>query len=247
MNNILLFQILPGDSQILIAVTIISIIIAALLFLVFNRRQKSITEPPAPVEEVAQLVENEAVTVATDEQLAEGPGQLFVRFQQVNKDLDLVTRDLQRFNGSREVQLQGWQQLTSDIIRRILPVLDNLEPYLDDADSAASDVAQLAYGRLLTELVTVGVTQIIPTPGEHFDAKYHLLSPDSTGYPPYQVRLVVSPGYRFQPRVSGAMEIVLKPAEVIVETVTAPPPAPVEETDDAIVLERYTEEMTEEV
>jgi len=148
----------------------------------------------------------------------EGPGQLLVRFQTLQQDFEQATKELQRFNGFREIQLQGWQQLSADVIRRILPVLANLEPYLEDTDSQAAAVAQLAYGRLLTELVTIGVTQIVPSPGETFDGKYHLLGPDSEGYPPYRIKSVVQPGYRFEPRIPGASEIVLKPAEVIVET-----------------------------
>jgi|GEM_PF-2206721 len=162
----------------------------------------------------------EVIEASEENDVAEGPGQLLVRFQTLQQDFELATRELQRFNGSREVQLQGWQQLSADVIRRILPVLANLEPYLEDTDSQAADVAQLAYGRLLTELVTIGVTQIIPSPGEAFNGKYHVLGPDSEGYPPYRVKSVVQPGYLFQPRILGASEIVLKPAEIIVESET---------------------------
>jgi len=157
----------------------------------------------------------------------EGPGQVMIRFQALARELEAATKDLQRYNGTREVQLQGWQQMSADIIRRIMPVLENLEPFLNDENDAVADVAQLAHGRLLTELVTLGVTQIIPTPGDEFDGRCHQLNAHSTGYPPYRVKRVVAPGYRFQPRITGAAEIVVKPAEVIVESADAHPAEPV--------------------
>lgn len=157
----------------------------------------------------------------------EGPGQVLVRFQALARELEAATKDLQRYNGTREVQLQGWQQMSADIIRRIMPVLENLEPFLNDENDAVAEVAQLAHGRLLTELVTLGVTQIIPTPGDDFDGRCHQLNAHSTGYPPYRVKRVVAPGYRFQPRITGAAEIVVKPAEVIVESADAQPAEPV--------------------
>ena len=229
-----------GDAAV-IPITLASVAIAVVIFWWWRRRQpvalpQAVPEEPAPVEAPGGKVEE------ADTPPNEGPGQLLVRLQTLNKDFEQATRDLQRYNGSREVQLQGWQQLSSDIIRRILPVLDNLEPYLNDSDSAAADVARLAYGRLLTELVTIGVTQIIPTLGQPFNGKYHLLGPDSTGYPPYRIKTVVSPGYRFQPRVSGATEIVLKPAEVIVESDIV-----VEGDDDVTELERMPPSLTEKV
>jgi molecular chaperone GrpE (heat shock protein) len=192
-------------------------IAAALGFFLWWRFRRYAGMPPAPPAEVNEPTMEDDMP---ETPLNEGPGQLLVRFQTLHQDLEHATQDLQRFNGSREIQLQGWQQLSADVIRRILPVLENLEPYLEDTDSTAADVAQLAYGRLLTELVTIGVTQIIPLPGESFDGRYHVLGTDSVGYPPYRITSVAQPGYRFQPRIPGASEIVLKPAEVIVESET---------------------------
>jgi len=233
MAQLLLASILlTWDEYAVLPVTVVSVAVALGLFLWWHIRRSARVPLPPPAEEAAPLAVEESEPEAPDSPPAEGPGQLLVRFQSLNNDFEQATKELQRYNGSREVQLQGWQQLSSDIIRRILPVLDNLEPYLDDSDSSVSDVAQLAYGRLLTELVTIGVTQIIPSPGEPFNGKYHVLGPDSMGYPPYQIKSVVQPGYRFQPRIPGASEIVLKPAEVIVES---------------IVVEQPEEESVEEI
>lgn len=201
-----------------VPVTVVIAVAALGLFVWWQLRQMEIRMTPPPREEALPPVVEEEEPEEPASEMHEGPGQLLVRFQSLDKELEQATKELQRYTGSREVQLQGWQQLSSDIIRRILPVLDNLEPYLDDSDSTASDVAQLAYGRLLTELVTIGVTQIIPSPGEPFDGRYHMLGPDSMGYPPYRIKTVMLPGYRFSPRIPGASEIVLKPAEVIVES-----------------------------
>ncbi|MHB0936213.1 MAG: nucleotide exchange factor GrpE [Armatimonadota bacterium] len=234
---ILASGLLVWNANAAVPVTVVIVVAALGLFLWWQLRllEMRLAAPPQ-AEEPLPAVEDEPEEPAVETN--EGPGQLLVRFQSLHKEFDQATKELQRYNGSREVQLQGWQQLSSDIIRRILPVLDNLEPYLDDTDSTASDVAQLAYGRLLTELVTIGVTQIIPSPGEPFDGKYHLLGPDSVGYPPYRIKTVMLPGYRFQPRIPGASEIVLKPAEVIVET-------DIEHPDAEPVKDEPQSEMTE--
>ena len=212
---ILASGLLVWNAAVAVPVTVLIAVAVLGLFLWWQLRRMETRLAPR---EDDQLPVVEEVPEEPAIEANEGPGQLLVRFQTLHQEFDQATKELQRYNGSREVQLQGWQQLSSDVIRRILPVLDNLEPYLDDTDSTASDVAQLAYGRLLTELVTIGVTQIIPSPGESFDGKYHVLGPDSEGYPPYRIKSVVLPGYRFQPRIPGASEIVLKPAEVIVES-----------------------------
>jgi len=178
-----------------------------------------IEEAPVTDEPVDALPEPEAPSV-------EGPGPLFQRFKALQAEFELAVKEMQRLNGTREAQLQGYQILSTDIVRRVLPVLENLQPYLDDEDSALADVAQMASGRLMTELVTVGVTRFVPEIGEPFDARSHLLLARDDGAPPYRVRTVVAPGYRFRPRVPGANEVMLKPAEVTVEgtveEITAP-------------------------
>ncbi len=151
----------------------------------------------------------------------DGPGTLLVRFQELDRQLGQAVQDLQHFNGNREAQLQGWQQLSAEIMRRIVPVLDNLEPYLRDDESPGADVARMAHGRLLTELATLGVSRIIPQPGDDFDGKYHQVDAASSGLPPYRITAVVAPGYLFRPRVAGANELVVKPAEVVVESADA--------------------------
>ena len=234
---------------------VVAAVIAIAVFVLWRGRRRDKAAQPEET-----VLPDELTALAPEEPEAppvEGPGQLLIRYYSLVKELEETTKELQKFSGTREVQLQGWQQLSSDIIRRILPVLDNLEPYLDEPDSEATMVAQLAYGRLMTELVTVGVSQIIPAPGEPFNGKYHALSPESTGYPPFRIKSVVSPGFRFQPRITGATEIVLKPAEVIVESaVTAIPedgdavevnPLPAPELDEVVEVERAPAPVLEEV
>jgi len=228
------------------AIAPVAVVCAAMALFFWWRVHRGAQAPQATAEEASTLGEiaedtpDEEPDEEPDATATEGPGQLLVRFQTLSKDFEQATKELHRYNGSREIQLQGWQQLSADVIRRILPVLDNLEPYLDDTDSSAAVVAQLAYGRLLTELVTIGVTQIIPVSGEPFDGNYHLLGVESKGYPPYRIKSVVQPGYRFQPRIPGASEIVLKPAEVVVESEIEPAAEelPEEESMEATVLER---------
>ena len=224
-------------DQLELIVTVISVIVAVVVMILW-RRYRLMNLPMAADEEEAPPAIPDETPVEEAAPVAEGPGHLLVRFQALGKDFEQATKDLQRYNGSREVQLQGWQQLSADIIRRILPVLDNLEPYLQDTDGVASEVAQVAHGRLMTELATLGVTRIVPSPGEPFNGKYHQSRSTSSGYPPYRIKAVASPGYLFTPRVAGAVEVVVKPAEVIVESIGA------ESADAAISDETLLERMT---
>lgn len=145
------------------------------------------------------------------------PGPIIVQLQELNDELAQATQRVQRYSSQREVQLQHWQRTTTEVLRRILPVLDNLDPYLADEKPEVAEVAQLAHGRLMTELSTVGVKKIEPEIGEIVDFRYHQLDPSSDGLPPYRITSVVAPGYLLLPRVPGAMDIVLKPAEVVAE------------------------------
>lgn len=177
---------------------------------------------PAVPPEPATASISETVTcgpvVEMTEATRERPGALIVRLQELCTEFELATQDVQRYSGTSEALIQGWQQLCSDIIRRVLPVLENLEPYLEEADAPGADIAQMAYGRLITELVTIGVTQIMPARGDAFNVKLHLAAGGSHGLPPYRISQVITPGYLFRPRVQGAGEIVLKPAEVVLES-----------------------------
>jgi molecular chaperone GrpE (heat shock protein) len=179
------------------------------------------TEPPAA----------DATVPAVEPAIADGPGPMLVRLQECWQELQQTTQELQRFSGQREVQLQAWQRMASDILRRTIPVLENLEPYLEDDDVRVAEVAQVAYGRLVTELATVGVSQIIPHAGDAFDWRYHQLAPESTGLPPYEITRVLSTGYRFMPRIPAETEQVLKPAEVIAVGLGEELPEPTEEPE----------------
>ena len=215
-----------------------SVFIGVGAFFLYRRQLPS--TPPAvsqPAEEAETPAEDTAemdmpmveAELPESEPPREGPGPLFIRFKALQTEFDQAVKEMQRFNGAREVQLQGWQTLCTDVIRRVLPVLENLQPYLEDEDGTLADVAQMASGRLLTELITVGVTRFTPLPGDPFDARYHQLLANSGGTPPYRVRTVVAPGYLFRPRVPGAGEVVLKVAEVMVEGQTADASAVTEE------------------
>lgn len=187
------------------------------------------------VEEADEVPAMTAEPVADDPQSS---GALLARLQALHNDLDAMTQGVQRYSSQREVQLQQWQLLCQEIVRRLLPVLDNLSPYLADEDERVAEVAQLAYTRMVTELSTIGVTQIVPQVGEPFDGRYHQLSPESTGVPPYQVAQVCAVGFRLLPRVNGASETVLRPAEVIGASCTEPEPSSILDRDeDAQVYE----------
>jgi molecular chaperone GrpE (heat shock protein) len=171
--------------------------------------------PVAPVPEPEPVPEPIVDEVVPDEPTPDVPGPILASLQTLNDDLALTTQRVQRYSSQREVQLQQWQRITAEVLRRVIPVLENLEPYLDDANPEVAELAQLTYGRLQTELATVGVTRIAPEPGDTVEWRLHQLDPASDGTPPYAITRLVSAGYLFQPRVSGAQEIVLKPAEVV--------------------------------
>ena len=180
---------------------------------------------PLPAEDEAQQRESEEMPPNT----ATGPGAILLHLSELCQEFDTAAQDVRQYTGLREVQIQSWQRLCADILRRMLPVLENIEPYLLDEDERVSGLAQVIKGRLMTELLTVGVRELKPEPGEPFNASYHQLHPETTGLPPYQVQTVVAPGFLFRPRVSGANEVVLKPAEVIAESISVAEPSIVEE------------------
>ncbi len=175
--------------------------------------------PAAPEPASAPAATPEAAAIADDTPepplVLDVPGPILISLQALNDDLALTTQRIQRYSSQREVQLQSWQRITAEVLRRIIPVLENLEPYLEDTNPEIAELAQLTYGRLQTELSTVGVTRIAPAPGVGVEWRYHQLDPASDGTPPYTVTSLVSAGYLFQPRIPGAPEIVLKPAEVV--------------------------------
>lgn len=195
----------------------------------------------APVEEPTpeEISEPDALPAA-DEPALEGAGHILVRLTELCQEFTLASQDVRQYSGTREMQIQGWQRLCADILRRTLPVLENIEPYLADENPEVSELAHLVHGRLMTELMTVGVRLITPEPGEPFNAVYHQLHPDTSGLPPYQVQAVVSPGFMFRSRVSGASEVVLKPADVIAETIIIA--EPVSETEEPISVDVPSEE-----
>ncbi|MHB9026513.1 MAG: nucleotide exchange factor GrpE [Armatimonadota bacterium] len=192
-------------------------------WMLFSRRAAGTEAVQAP--EQAPVVDVE-LALERDEATVDGPGPMLAKLQECWQELRETTQHLQKFTGRREVQLQAWQRIAPDILRRIVPVLENLEPFLEDDDARVAEVAQVAYGRLITELATMGVTQIIPHAGEAFDWHIHQLAPESTGLPPYQISRVVSYGYRFAPCIPGETDVVLKPADVVAEGLGEETPAP---------------------
>ena len=159
-------------------------------------------------------------------------GQYSRHLTELCQEFDDAAQDVRQYTGMREAQIQSWQRLCSDILRRMLPVLENIEPFLADEDERVSGLAQVIRGRFLTELTTIGVRLITPEPGEPFNASYHQLHPDTDGLPPYQVKAVAAPGFLFHPRVAGANDVVLKPAEVIAETIVVEEPLDLAEPAD---------------
>ncbi|MHB9133998.1 MAG: nucleotide exchange factor GrpE [Armatimonadota bacterium] len=181
---------------------------------------RPVNESPS-TEQVTADEQSTAETVETpslpeEAPVPNSPGTLLARLIELSQEFDGTTYELQRLNANREVQLQNWQRTCTDILRRMLPVLENLEPFLHDEEGRVVELATLIHGRLLTELATVGVTQINPTPGDAYDAAYQQIDAASTGYPPYTITEVIAAGYLFAPRAAEQHGIVLKPATVVV-------------------------------
>ncbi len=221
------------QSRYLLAWFLIVVVIILVMALVILRRQfddslSTIESSPAPHshdDDVAAPPTDDREDDSADAPPAadgvtafEGPGAILAHLNELYQEFSLTAQDVRDYTGLREAQIQDWQRLCTEILRRMLPVLENLEPYLADADEQVAGLAQVVHGRLLTELMTVGVRVIAPVPGEPFNPGCHQLHPETTEMPPYQVKTLVAPGYLFRARVSGSNEVVLKPAEVIAET-----------------------------
>jgi len=174
-----------------------------------------------------------------------GPGAILSHLTELCQEFNQTTQEVQNYTGKREAQIQEWQRLCTDILRRILPILDNITPYLADEHEQMADFAKVVHGRFLTELTTIGVRVIDPKPGDPFDARIHLLHSETSGLPPYQVKTPIAAGYLFRSRVSGANEVILRPAEVIAKTVPLPEPevieAPMMDEEAPVVMHADTE------
>jgi molecular chaperone GrpE (heat shock protein) len=171
--------------------------------------------PPAESGVPEDAEDGEAADAPALPDVGEGPGPLLTRLQALTGEAQSLTEAVGRYSGTREVQVQQWQRTCADVLRRLVPVLDNLEPYLSDDTPGTAEVAQVTYHRLQTELATVGVVQIQPQAGEPVIWQHHQLAGESVGAPPFVVTAVVEVGYLFTPRIAGAAPVVLRPATVI--------------------------------
>jgi len=167
---------------------------------------------------------------------AEGAALEGVSEEQVSRELaDVQDRllhlaaDYQNYQKRAQKQIaQAGQFAREEMVRTLLPVLDNLELALSkgqetEAGSALLEGVRIVYEHLTGVLAGHGLRRIAIEPGSDFDPKFHeaVLYEPTAQYPPNQVVRELAGGYTVQERI-------LRPAKVSVAQSPGPtPPGPV--------------------
>ena len=180
-----------------------------------NTAKMSVVRPEQAEEAEAELEETEE---GAEQEPAEEPeSELDVAVRERGEYLELAQRtqaDFENFRkrASRDTAVAG-ERARGDVVKELLPVLDNLERALATANPEESHLAggvQLVHSELVGLLARNGVEQFDPK-GEKFDPTDHeaLTVRPEDGTEPGFVIETVEKGYR-------AGDTVLRPARVVV-------------------------------
>lgn len=139
-----------------------------------EKKKKEQENPEEIAEETAEVVEEELIPAAEHEALQE---ELEKANAEVQNKQDELLRSLAEFsNYKKRVErdkLLTQQALKSDIVKRFLPILDDMLRALDNApDDLWVEGIQLIYRKLETILETEGVTRM-EAEGKEFDPNFH--------------------------------------------------------------------------
>ncbi len=127
-----------------------------------------------------------------------------------------LTAELQNLRNRQARELADVRKYAAiDVIRDILPVLDNMDRAIEaaaktgDAPSLLEGI-RLVRGQLVQSLAQNGCTEI-PAAGEMFDPDLHqaILQQPSADVPAGQVMMVTQPGYQLHDRVVRAAHVIV--------------------------------------
>lgn len=146
-----------------------------------------------------QATENETTAVETDalEKLQEENAQLFTRLQRLQADFDNYRKRV-------KTEKQEWTtQAVCDIVRELLPVIDNLERALA-ADGTAESLAagvELVFKQFLSALEKHGLSAIEACGGQFDPNCHHAIMQVECEEPENTVVEELQKGYRLNERI----------------------------------------------
>jgi len=171
--------------------------------------------PPPPVQEAAPAQPDPAAMAA----LAAQRDDLLARLQRVSADyLNYQKR------AHRDVA-QAREFANEELIRSLLPILDDMERALQAASAACDNSTALLEGmclvhhKLTDTLGRFGLKPILVQAGQHFSPDRHmaLMQEPSKDFPPQTILRELQRGYELKGRT-------IRPASVVVSTPAEPPP-----------------------
>lgn len=169
------------------------------------------------LDELANLAEQEARAAASQETGGEDPNSVRAECEALRDRLARVQADFA--NSRRRLETDFEQRMlyaNSNLIRALLPVIDNFERALA-VDVAKTDAAavlkglQLVHDQMMDVLKKQSVEVVNPAAGEHFDPTKHeaVMQQPSEDHPDHSVLQTLQRGYALHGRT-------LRPASVIV-------------------------------
>ena len=157
--------------------------------------------------------------------------------------LQRLGADYQNYQKRMQKQLeQAGQFAREDIVKTLIPILDNFEHALEkgtetDDPQALLQGMKIVYDQLMGDLVKNGMLRIEVLPGDPFDPSFHeaMLREESDSQPENTIIREFARGYKMNDRV-------LRPAKV---SVARPPVAPAPDNTDSVNSDTESEGQTE--
>lgn len=147
-------------------------------------------------------------TTALDEESLEAFAQIAAERDQYKDQLLRALADLQNYRRRTEQQMEEFRRYaTEDVIRRLLPILDNFERAIQARAAGASAESTLegliAIEKQLRQVLDTARVAKIDALGKEFDPEYHeaVLTHISDEHEEGTVLEELEPGYRMSDRV----------------------------------------------
>lgn len=160
--------------------------------------------------------EDEALEGTTPAEQGEGDANVDDQLAEQRDRILRLTAEIQNLRNRQARELADVRKYAAiDVVRDILPVLDNMDRAIEaatkttDAPSLLEGV-RLVRGQLVQALSQNGCTEI-PADGEMFDPDLHqaILQQPSADVPAGQVMMVTQPGYQLHDRVVRAAQVIV--------------------------------------
>jgi hypothetical protein len=144
-------------------------------------------------------------------------GELRHRLDSLQQEIDGIRGRVWDYGSTEEERGRRWRISCLAVAGKAVTVLQSC--WLEREQDSTS---QAIYDELMLSLRSVGVEEIIPSPGdmvEENDRRYRISKRE--GQPPYEVTRILCPGYYFRPMLGKLSEsddkVILEPALIEVE------------------------------